>query len=78
MSEKIDKLAYAGYDYAISKGKNDKSSLIKNDLDLMAFNAGISNANIRHNMSVTKISCSPTIRKHDNYQGASDKELSLL
>ena len=77
MYERIDKIAIAGYNYAISEGKNNQSHLIEDDMDLMAFNAGISNANIRNDSEVPKLTATPTTRKHDNYHGHSDKELAL-
>jgi hypothetical protein len=54
MFKRIDELARAGYQYAISNGQDNQSHLIKDDMDLMAFNAGISNANLRNNLNTPK------------------------
>lgn len=47
-------LAFAGYDYAIHGG-NELLPLMENEMDLTAFNAGISNANVRHDLNIKKI-----------------------
>jgi hypothetical protein len=75
MNTIIDKFAFAGYDYATSGGAVPK---FNTELELMAFNAGISNANIRHNLSVDKIIIRSTNNYHDSKSVASHKELSSV
>jgi hypothetical protein len=77
MFERIDELARVGYQYAVSNGQDNQSHLIEDDMDLMAFNAGISNANLRNSLNTPKLGASPTERSHDNYHAHSDKELAL-
>ena len=47
-------LAFAGHDYAVSGGKKMLPNM-KDEMDLTAFNAGISNANARHGLDVKKL-----------------------
>jgi len=78
MNQRIDKLAYAGYDYATSAGKDDRSSLIETDMDLLAFNAGITNANTSKGLSVIHLTCKPTGKRYDSREGRSDKDISVI
>nr|WP_176703623.1 hypothetical protein [Vibrio sp. 04Ya108] len=73
MFERIDQIARQGYLYAIGE---EYECTIESDMDLMAFNAGITNANGKHNLSVQKlqhVSC----RYIQGPCRTSDKELSL-
>lgn len=47
-------LAFAGYDYAIHGG-NELLPLMEGEMDLTAFNAGISNANAKHGLNIKKL-----------------------
>jgi hypothetical protein len=47
-------LAFAGYDYAIHGG-NELLPMMEGEMDLTAFNAGISNANVRHGLNINKL-----------------------
>lgn len=73
----IDELAVLGFRYALY---NETAGLdkITSDMALMAFNAGISSANIRHQLKVKKIGAVTT----RNYDGAAshvpDKELAII
>lgn len=51
----IDPMAVAGYEYATKTGTHPRTVTVKTDMDLLAFNAGISNANLRHGLAVAKI-----------------------
>jgi hypothetical protein len=75
MNTIIDKFAFAGYDYAISGGKIPQ---IRTELELMAFNAGINNANIRDNLNVEKIKTIDHNKYHESIHRASHKELSTV
>ena len=47
-------LAFAGYDYVVARG-NMPLPTMNDEMDLAAFNAGISNANVRHGLNVKKL-----------------------
>lgn len=58
----IDCCALKGYEYAETGGSISIGIDVTNDLEVMAFNAGISNYNIRNNKNFpkfipTKVSC---------------------
>lgn len=57
----IDPMAAAGYEYATKTG-TPRTVTIKTDMDLLAFNAGISNANVRHGLAVAKIAAPGTVQ----------------
>ena len=67
----IDEMAFAGYEYALNGRDIPK---FETEMDLLAFNAGISNANIRHNLNVPQLTSS-TSKSHDLRERVSDKEL---
>ena len=70
----IDEWAIRGYEYATGKGKVPS---FPDDLSLDAFNAGISNANIRNGTQVAPIH--PRSRTlSSGPSGRSDKELAIL
>lgn len=73
---RIDGMACSGYDYAVS-GMNTSMPEFSNDMDLMAFNAGINNANIKHDLHVKKVG-SVSMTYLDNRDRISDKELSTV
>ncbi len=50
--KEIDEIAYHGYNYAIG---SDFIPEFTCDMDLMAFNSGISNANVRNNLNINPL-----------------------
>ncbi len=72
----IDNFAFLGHDYAVSPGRT-KIPTFNSDMDLMAFNLGINNANIRNglNIDTLKTVVKKTI-EHKNR--ATDKELAVV
>ena len=72
---RIDGMAIQGYDYVMHKGKIPS---FNTDMDLLAFNAGISNANIRHNRNVAPIIEISTSKYHQQKDTDSDKTLSVI
>jgi len=72
--DNIDDMAFKGFDFASEKGE---MPLFTDDMDLMAFNAGISNANIRYGLKVPSVNYYKT--KHiETRIRASDKELQTV
>jgi hypothetical protein len=72
---RIDGMAIKGYDYAIHAGKIPE---FETDMDLMAFNAGISNANIRHNHNIPPITEISKKVYHQSKDRESDKTLGII
>ncbi len=72
----IDDFAFLGHDYAVSPERT-KIPAFNSDMDLMAFNLGIKNANIRNrlNIDTLKTVVKKTI-EHKNR--ATDKELAVV
>ncbi|MFK5950999.1 MAG: hypothetical protein QM500_19780 [Methylococcales bacterium] len=69
----IDEMAFRGYEYALSGASMPD---FETEMDLLAFNAGISNANIKNGLNVEKI-LSVNISYIAGRPRASDKELSI-
>lgn len=71
----IDEMAFKGYDYAL--GLEAALPDFEDDMGLMAFNAGISNANIRHGLKVPHVKYLETT--HVEHRGrVSFKELQTV
>jgi hypothetical protein len=71
----IDEMAYSGYLYATNKGGIPE---FISEIDLLAFNAGISNANSRHGLNIPPIWAIETIKIISKAETASDKELATV
>lgn len=71
----IDEFAVLGYKYATSEGGVPS---FPTEMALLAFNAGISNANIRTGTRCAAIGASSTKRFIQGAEGRADKELALL
>lgn len=72
----IDDMARCGYLYAQT---DDKAMIpqLSSDMDLLAFNAGISNANIRLGLACPQL-MSSTIKSIDCGEAAGHKELQTV
>lgn len=73
----IDTMACAGYDYAVSEKKLQMPDFAT-DMNLMAFNAGISNANIKHGLNINPISITSSNVSIEGRFHESDKTLGIL
>ena len=67
-------MARIGYDYAVKDGFIPE---FNSDMELMAFNAGVSNANIRNNLNVAPITVIAKNRV-ETKEAASYKELQTV
>ena len=76
--ERIDQYATYGYEWAICGGKGIPCGL-ETEMDFIAFNAGISNANIRHELNIPDYIPSQSLvrRCHDNRAPRSDISMQL-
>lgn len=74
--ERIDTMAGAGYDYAVSGGQTPIPEF-EDDMDLMAFNAGIANAGISRGAVVPPITANSSAYIEGRGR-ASDKELAII
>lgn len=72
----IDDMAFSGYDYALSGGTLPIPEMTT-EMDVLAFNAGISNANIRQGLNIEKIAAYSATHI-DGRTRASEKELRTV
>lgn len=77
-SDRIDSMALRGYNYAINERAAAPRDLV-DEMDIMAFNAGISNANIRHGLGVAPYVPlqSGMTRHHETLAPRSDLSMQL-
>lgn len=69
----VDDFALAGYQYALGVCQHDAINF-NHEIDVLAFNAGISQANTRHNLSISKLDIH-TSRFINRSIQATDKEI---
>jgi uncharacterized Zn finger protein len=70
----IDDMAQCGYYYAVN---GERIPNIISELELLAFNAGITNANTRHNLNISQITATK-LGQIEQTERASYKELQTV
>lgn len=71
----IDDVAVAGYAYAAGRGS---LLTLQSQLEIDAFNMGITQHNDRHRTKVARVVESPRERRQDSSYGRADQELAII